>query len=81
MFINVIQSSGFFEWLLSTLFDASLLDFRAAAFRGSFFGIELAATGSNRPVTCTILTGRVRTIIIWVPAGPGPQQARGVFLQ
>jgi regulator of CtrA degradation len=78
MFINVIQSSGFFEWLLSTLFDASLLDFRAAAFRGSFFGIELARRGVARQIACSILTGRARTIIIPLPAGPGARQGRGV---
>jgi hypothetical protein len=33
---SVIQPSGF-EWLLSTLYDASLLNFPRAAPRGSFF--------------------------------------------
>ena len=38
----VIQPSGF-EWLLATLYDASLLNFHRAASCGSFFGMPVVA--------------------------------------
>jgi hypothetical protein len=38
------------EWLLSTLFDASLFNFRAAGNGGSFFA--LSHFGSNREAAC-----------------------------
>jgi hypothetical protein len=43
--------SGFIEWLLSTLFDASLLDLKSREFAAPFFcssfGAQIAPQDSN----------------------------------
>ena len=53
--MNLVRSDpDVFEWFLSTLFDASLLETQSRVFRGFFSGPDLAAS-----LLCTIVMYRL----------------------